>query len=398
MKVLQFGEGNFLRGFFNWGVQNLVNEGSDVEITVVSPIDSDFIIDLLKKQNFRYTVVLEGLKNGNPVQKKDEISVIKNAYNAYKDWNSVKEFAKDPELKLIISNTTEAGIAYDESCQFEDAPAASFPAKMTQLLYTRFEQGLPGLTILPCELIEKNGATLKEYILRYLQKWSLCADFAAWIEDECIFYNTLVDRIVPGFPKEQANKIQEEIGWDDNLIVKAEPFGFWGIERVFKNDDEKGRASAEDLEALDKIIALSKSGIDVVYTNNLQPYRERKVHLLNAPHTAMSMIGIPQNVETVEEMVTIEPNASKIRELMFNEIIPKLNLPEKELIDFANQVVDRFKNPFNRHELSSIALNEESKYEVRVLPITQRYLDAGEEVPPVLSELQKIAKDRWGKN
>lgn len=388
--ILQFGEGNFLRGFFDYGLQNLKNKGIyNSKLTVVSPIDSDFIIEKLNNQNGKYTVSVAGINNGEEVKKLEEINVIDQSFNAYKDWDSVLMSALDPQLKLIISNTTEAGIAFNADDSFDSVPNVSFPAKLTKLLFERYNANADGVIILPCELIEKNGETLRDCILNYSQIWDLGNGFNQYITDECLFYNTLVDRIVPGYPKDQADSICAQIRWDDQLIVKVEPFAFFGIERV-------ANKSANQTNKLESLFNLSKADLGVTYTDNLKAYRERKVHLLNAPHTAMSMIGLQNNIETVEQMVCNEPYKTIIHKLMFDEIIPMLDLPKDQLNEFAKQVWDRFKNPYNRHELSSIALNEQSKYEVRVLPIIQRYQNQNLSVPEVLQSLMSIANSKWG--
>ncbi|SJZ44941.1 tagaturonate reductase [Pilibacter termitis] len=386
INILQFGEGNFLRGFIDWGINNLQDENN--AIAVASPIKSNFIIDLLKKQNGKYSVLIEGLENGKEVQRLDVVNVLKECLNAYTDFSRLIEIAESEELKVILSNTTEAGIAYDETDRYERVPEGTFPAKLTVLLHKRFLKNSLPVEIIPCELIDKNGATLRKVILQYAKLWNLEPEFSSFVQ-KCHFYNTLVDRIVPGYPKEQADEVNRKLDFEDNLIVKAEPFAFMGIEGVDQTLDNAGNL------AIEYILPFSKLGLGAIYTDNLTPYRERKVHLLNAPHTAMSMLGLPNGKETVLEMVVEEPFASKIKTLMLEEIAPKIDLPKEELEIFANQVLDRFKNPFNRHELASIALNEQSKYEVRLLPIIQRYLENGEKVPAVLSEVAEIAKKRW---
>jgi tagaturonate reductase len=376
VNVLQFGEGNFLRGFFDWAVNNLQRNGDcNVEVSVVAPIDSNFVIDLLNQQDGNYNVILEGLVNGQAHRQIDQVNVIKSAHNAYTDWNQVVELAENPNLRIIVSNTTEAGIAYNSQDKFTDQPPQSFPAKLTYLLYQRFGAGLPGVIVLPCELIEFNGAKLREFLNDYAVLWNLGQEFTNWLNSECIFYNTLVDRIVPGYPKNQADQLAEEIGYQDQLMVKAEPFGFFGLELV---DGQKfaGR------NPLEEVLPLTKSGLNILYTDNLRPYRERKVHLLNGPHTAMAVAGLLAGIETVDQAVNAPNAGCDFQELMFSEIIPVLDLPEDELKLFANQVLDRFKNPYNKHNLSSIVLNSVAKYRTRLLPILKRYEAQFGKIPP----------------
>lgn len=401
VNVLQFGEGNFLRGFFDWALNNLKRDGKfNGDCAVVSPIDENFVIDLLKNQSGRYTVNIAGVTSvAGEVNQFDDVSVITHAYNVYSDWAKVLEFAALPDTKVIVSNTTEAGIVFEDEAfdaqNYTDASNTpnSFPAKLAALLYHRFSKGLSPVVIVPCELIEAGGEKLRDFILQHASNWGLEEGFKEWLLNDCTFYNTLVDRIVPGYPKSEAEEIWAKIDWEDNLIVKAEPFGFFGLE-LAKNGS--GRPDIALNNPLEQLIPLSTSGLDVLYTNDLKPYRERKVYLLNAIHTAMSMLGIPKGIETVAEVVGDKALNDSLVELAKKEIVPMLDLPKSELTEFSNAVWQRFKNPFIRHELSSIALNEQAKYEVRILPIIKRYQSANQPVPKNLVALQRLASEAWG--
>lgn len=401
VNVLQFGEGNFLRGFFDWALNNLKANGRfDGKCAVVSPIDESAVIDLLKAQNGRYTVNIAGIDaTAGEVNRFDDVQVISNAWNIYRDWARVLDFVAQSDTKVLVSNTTEAGIVFaDEDFSVDDYTdevnvPKTFPAKLTVLLYHRFAKGLSPVVLVPCELIEAGGEKLRECILKHIDAWQLPSEFANWINDGCTFYNTLVDRIVPGYPKDEVEAIRQQIGWEDNLIVKAEPFGFFGLELSAKDGARPDISLSNPLEEL---IPLSASGLDVLYTNGLLPYRERKVYLLNAIHTAMSMLGASQGLETVREVTENAALNGRLLELAQKEIAPMLDLPQAELQEFSSAVWQRFQNPYIQHELSSIALNEQAKYEVRVLPIIQRYEAESKPVPENLAALQEIAREKWG--
>ena len=365
-KVIQFGEGNFMRGFIDWQLQqmnqqNLFN-GSAV---VVQPIQQG-LGKMLAEQDYLYTVILEGLIDGQPTQTSEIITTVHHVLNPYEQWQEYLDLAKDEQLEVIVSNTTEAGIVFNPSDQLTEQPPQSFPAKLTALLYHRFQLNKKGFLIIPCELIDRNGEKLKEIVLQYAALWELESAFIDWLEDENTFCCSLVDRIVPGYPRDKADELNQKHGYQDNLMVTAEPFMLWVIE---------GPSSiAEQLP-------LQQAGLNVVITKDMTPYRERKVHLLNGPHTAMVPLALLAGLETVEEVMLDADFAIYVDELFSEELIPMLELPREELEAYAEQIKERFKNPFVHHQLRAILLNSVSKFTARLLPILQRYQATNQQAP-----------------
>ncbi|GHA74829.1 tagaturonate reductase [Pontibacter akesuensis] len=362
VKVLQFGEGNFLRGFVDW-IIDILNEKTDFNgsVKIIQPIERG-IVHLLNQQDGLYHVLLNGIQGGKETQETRLITSVSGALNPYDNYSAYLQLAENPDLEFIISNTTEAGICFEEADTSMDTIPSSFPGKLTALLYHRFSHfsGAPdkGLNIIPCELIEKNGAKLKETILQFAAHWNLPQEFTNWINESNIFCNTLVDRIVPGFPKDDIKQIQQELGFEDNLVVKAEPFHLWVIEAP---------------ESVKAAFPTEKAGLQVKFATDLTPYRSRKVRILNGAHTALVPVAYLHGLRTVREAVEDAYTGPFIREAIFEEIIPTLDLSKEELEQFANDVIERFQNPFIHHELISIALNSVSKYKVRVLPSVLEY-------------------------
>ena len=365
-KVIQFGEGNFLRAFIDWQIQQMNKQGLfQGGIAVVQPIDKG-MTKVLDEQDDLYTTLLEGKLNGQKVQDHEIIESINETIRPYEDYQSYLDLAKNDDIQFIFSNTTEAGIAFDENDNLTDHPQNSYPGKLTALLYERFKLGKKGFQIIPCELINHNGNTLKEIVLKYAQLWNLGQDFIDWINQENDFYATLVDRIVPGYPKERAADLEKEWNYHDRLIVKAEPFLIFVIE-----GDKK----------LEKLLPLKEAGLNVVVTDDMQPYRNRKVSLLNGPHTTMSPIARLAGIDTVGQVMK-DPDFYKfINDEMYQEIIPTVALPKQELNDYAEGVKERFENPYVNHELSSIALNSISKFQARLLPTFKRYFAKEKKLP-----------------
>lgn len=357
IKIIQFGEGNFLRAFVEYAIQTL-NKKADFNagIAVVQPIDRG-MVSMLNDQDGLYTLFTKGIKEGKEVEEKELITTIVKAINPYANFEDYLSLAKEPKLEFIISNTTEAGIAYVASDTFEMKPPSSFPAKLTKLLHERFSyfEGAndKGLAIIPCELINYNSDTLKQIILDYIVLWNLSVDFKNWVLNSCTFHNTLVDRIVPGYPKDEIEVYNQQLDYSDNLIVSAETFFLWVIEGG---------------EELKKKLPFHKTDLDVKIVKNMQPFRTRKVRILNGAHTAMVPFSILYGNETVKETVDESFTGPFIRSLVFDEIIPTLDMEKAELEEFADAVFDRFRNPFIKHQLASIALNSISKFKVRVLP------------------------------
>ena len=362
-KIIQFGEGNFLRAFVDWIVWK-TDKATDFNagVVVVQPIERG-MTDMLNEQDGLYHLNLQGIDKGRPVDSLDMIDVITRGINPYRDFDDYMALAENPEIRFVISNTTEAGIAFDPSCRLEDSPASSYPGKLTQLLYRRYRHfggdKSKGLIIFPCELIFLNGKELKKCIRQYIELWGLEEGFRDWFETACGVYCTLVDRIVPGYPKDTIDQIHERIGYDDHLVVKAEIFHLWVIEAP--------ESVAEEFPA-------DKAGLNVLFVPSEAPYHERKVTLLNGPHTVLSPVGYLSGLDTVKECVE-DPLVGKfVRKVMYEELIETLDLPMDELKHFADAVIERFVNPYVKHFVTSIMLNSFPKYKTRDLPGLKTYL------------------------
>jgi len=362
IKVIQFGEGNFLRGFVDWMI-DLMNEKTDFngDVQVVQPLPQG-LGKMLNGQDGLFHVLLQGIQAGEIIQENRMITCVRGVNNPFDDYQKYLELGENPALKFMISNTTEAGITFDpQDRSFERLPS-TFPGKLTALLYHRFQtfsgDGSKGLIMIPCELIDKNGIQLKEAILKYANLWDLSKDFSDWVEKHNVFCNTLVDRIVPGFPKDNIKGVQKELGFEDNLVVMAEPFHLWVI---------------EGSENLEEIFPAVEAGLQVKFVKDQSPYRTRKVRILNGAHTALVPVAYLHGLRTVRESVEDKTIGEFIKNTIYKEIIPTLDLPKEELEQFASDVLDRFRNPFIHHELISIALNSVSKFKVRVLPSLLEY-------------------------
>ncbi len=388
IKVVQFGEGNFLRAFVEYAFQILNKEvGFNAGIAVIQPIDSG-MVSVLNDQDGLYTLFTKGIKNGKVVQEKELITNIVKGIDPYTCFNDYLDLAQVESLEFVVSNTTEAGIAYVATDTFEMAPPTSFPAKLTKLLYERFTyfEGAfdKGLTIIPCELINNNADTIQRIILDYISLWNLSEDFKIWILNACTFHNTLVDRIVPGYPEDEIAEYDKQLDYKDNLIVSAETFFLWVIE----GDD-----------ALKKKLPFHKTDLDVKIVADMQPFRTRKVRILNGAHTAMVPFSILFGNETVKETVEDLFTGPFIRSLVYEEIIPTLNMEKSALEEFAEDVFDRFRNPFIKHQLTSIALNSISKFKVRVLPSLLEFVKRTNSLPPktvyAFACLLRFYKGQW---
>ena len=369
-KVIQFGEGNFLRAFVDWIIWN-TNKATDFNagVVVVQPIDRG-MVDMLNSQDGLYHVNLQGIDKGQAVDSIEMIDVINGGLNPYTQNEEFMALAENPEIRFVISNTTEAGIAFDASCKLDDKPASSYPGKLTQLLYHRYEHFngdmTKGFIILPCELIFLNGKELKKCIYQYIDLWNLGEGFKAWFEQACGVYCTLVDRIVPGYPKDTIDQIHERIGFKDNLVVKGEIFHLWVIEAP---------------ESVAAEFPADKAGLNVLFVPSEAPYHERKVTLLNGPHTVLSPVGYLSGLDTVKECVEDPQVGQFVRKVMYGELMETLNLPKEELQAFADSVVERFLNPYVKHFVTSIMLNSFPKYKTRDLPGLKTYLERKGELP-----------------
>ncbi|SFC84954.1 tagaturonate reductase [Algibacter pectinivorans] len=374
IKIVQFGEGNFLRAFVGYAFQELNKVvGFKAGIAVVQPINNG-LVKMLNNQDGLYTLFMKGVNKGKEIQDIELISNIVKGVDPYANFSEYLSLAQEESLEFVISNTTEAGIAYVETDTANMQPPNSFPAKLTVFLYERYRffkgDTTKGLTIIPCELINYNSDSLKDIILKYISKWNLGDDFKTWLLQNSTFHNTLVDRIVPGYPKVEIETYNSQLAYIDNLIVTSEAFFLWVIE-----GDNHLKAK----------LPFDKTNLDVKIVNNMQPYRTRKVRILNGAHTAMVPFSILFGNNTVKESVDNSFTGSFIKNTVFNEIIETLNMDKQELNSFANQVFDRFKNPFIIHNLSSIALNSISKFTVRVLPSLLEYVKLQNKVPTNLT-------------
>ncbi len=351
IRVIQFGEGGFLRGFADWMLQKL-NDANlfNGSVAVVQPI-KEGLCDLLTAQNCEYTHIIRGAEG----VEMSKIDVISKCVKPYEDFQAYLALADNPDARYIISNTTESGIEFRATDKMTDTPPASFPAKLTLLLKRRFEQSLPGFIFLPCELIDRNGDNLKKTVLQYADLWELGSDFCAWIENENVFCNTLVDRINTGYPKDETI----DLGYEDRMLNTSEFFHLWVIETDFDLESE---------------LPFSKVGLNVIVTKDaLERYRTRKVRILNGAHTSFVPYALLSGFDTVKSCMDDEKMLGFVRTCLFEEIIPTLDLPREELEAYAENVLIRFSNPYIKHYLSSIALNSVSKFRVRVLPSILEY-------------------------
>ncbi|GHT61250.1 altronate oxidoreductase [Bacteroidia bacterium] len=357
VKILQFGEGNFLRAFVDWMIHK-ANEAGVMNhgITVVQPI-AQGMAEMLNKQDCLYHVYLEGIKDKNPIKEITLVKSIVNALNPYEAYEVYKDLFLSSDLEMIISNTTEAGIRYEEGDDLTALPPKSYPAKITALLYQRFQKfngaSDKGLLIICCELIENNGSTLREFVLKHAGYNQLSEDFIQWVKTACYFYDTLVDRIVPGFPRETINEIKEEIEFNDNLVVKGEYFHVWAI--------------GGDAIIREKL-PLNKAGLNVLFMEDIKPFRAKKVRILNGSHTAMVPIVLQLGCETVKDAFNTPAVEKFVNQMVNTEVLPAIDENPEELKKFAAKILERFYNPFIKHYLKDISLNSLSKWEARNFP------------------------------
>lgn len=361
-RVIQFGEGGFLRGFVDWMLQK-INDKTDLDasVVVVQPI-KDGMCDLLSSQNCVYTHVIRGVEGVD----KTLVDVISRCVKPYDNFEEYLALADQPEMRFVVSNTTESGIVFSEEDKITDAPPRSFPAKLTLLLKRRYEKGLPGFIFLPCELIDRNGDNLKRCVLQYADLWSLGEGFKRWVNEENVFTNTLVDRINTGYPKDE----DMQLGYEDKMVNTSEFFHLWVIETEYD---------------LDRELPFSKADLNVIITRDkLEMYRTRKVRILNGAHTSLVPYALLSGLDTVKSCIDDPTMNAHIRKCVFDEIIPTLDLPKDELVSYANSVLERFGNPYIKHYLSAIALNSVSKFKVRVLPSILEYIKRFNKMPETL--------------
>ncbi|MHA7965931.1 tagaturonate reductase [Paenibacillus sp. CAU 1782] len=366
--VLQIGEGNFLRGFVDLMLYESRKKGVyNGSVAVVQPRPGGRPkIEALAEQDGLYTVVVRGLQDGKPVERKEIVEVFGRVFDPYSNWETFLEIAKGPELQIVVSNTTEAGIAYRPEVLVEGQPAVSYPGKLAQLLYHRYlvfdGDGAKGLYFFPCELLERNGDALKECVLQYCKDWDLPEAFIKWVLEHNRFLNSLVDRIVTGYPDEaQAEAWFQEWGYRDPMLTTAEPYHLWVIE---------GEPELED------VLPLARSGMNVRWVEELNPYQQRKVRILNGAHTLMALVGLVHGLKEVRETMEHSRWGALVKRTVEEEIIPSLPYDRQELESYAAEVTGRFLNPFIRHRLSDIAMNSLSKFKTRLLPSISHYWES----------------------
>ena len=374
VKVLQFGEGNFLRGFVDYMI-DIANEKGffDGDIVLVKPITFGSL-ERLENQQCQYTVSLRGIVDGKAMVQNRIITSVTDAVGAYEEYEKYSAYAKEDSLRFIVSNTTEAGIVYDKTDRLEMTPPHSYPGKLTKFLYERYQYfgGAKdkGLIILPVELIDDNGIHLKECVMKLAGLWELEDEFVTWLQEACVFCSTLVDRIITGYPKDEDAKLWEEFGYKDELIVTGEPFALWVIESEKDISDE---------------LPLDKAGLPVIFTDNQKPYKQRKVRILNGAHTSFVLASYLAGNDYVLESMEDELVFDFMNHTIYDEVIPTLTLPKADLVNFAQAVETRFRNPYVKHALLSISLNSVSKWRARCMPSFLGYIEKTGQLPKHLT-------------
>ncbi|PJI07645.1 MULTISPECIES: tagaturonate reductase [Clostridium] len=362
-RVIQFGEGNFLRAFVDWQINKMNKEaGFNSSVVIVQPLAGG-LVDKLNEQDGLYTLYLQGVKDGKPIKEHEVIESVSRGINPYSNYDEYLKLAENPEMRFVVSNTTEAGIAFDENDKLDDSKCpSSYPAKLTTLLYRRFKffkgDKNKGFIIIPCELIDRNGEKLEKIIFKYAELWNLGLEFTTWLKEANTFCCSLVDRIVPGYPRDTIDEVLKELGYEDNLVDVGEYFHLWVIEGPAWIGNE---------------LPFEKAGLNVKIVKDVTPYRTRKVRILNGAHTSLVPVAYLYGLDTVGESVADKVMGKYLHETVYDEIIPTLDLPEDELKYFAGAVLERFTNPFVKHYLMSIALNSMSKFETRDLPSLLEY-------------------------
>ena len=370
VKIMQFGEGNFLRAFVEWIIQDLNDKGAiQASVAVVQPMPFGRVKELAEQDGL-YTLRLEGIDGGKKVKKSRIIDVIGDCINPFTDYEKFLKYGESEDLQVIISNTTEAGIAVDRTdTDFTQCPK-SYPGKLLALLKRRYDHFggdyTKGLAIIPCELIDDNGDELYRCLTELAKINKMDEDFIEWMQTANHFTSTLVDRIVPGYPRNEIEDIQKETGYIDNNVVKGEIFHLW----VLKKEP-----------FVQKALPADSTGLNVIFADDIHPYKQRKVKILNGSHTAMVPIAYLCGIDTVGEAVNDPVIGKFVRDFVFNEVNPTINLPQDQMTAFANSVIERYQNPFIRHELMSIALNSTTKFKTRLLPTLLDYVRIKGELP-----------------
>lgn len=369
-KVLQYGEGNFLRSFVDLYFETLNREGGEWAVEIVKPIPFGSL-DAFARQENRYHVILRGVKDGNAAETVYPVSVVEQAISPFDDFPAYAALAADPALAVIVSNTTEAGICYHKGDSFDGFAEITYPAKLTKFLYARFRAGLPGVYLLPVELIGNNADELFRCVEKYIDLWQLPEAFREWNRTENFYCNTLVDRIVSGFPRDEAlrERLWKLVGERDDLLSVAEPFGLWVIENKGKIAD---------------LLPAGHHNIDIILTDDIAYYKKRKVRVLNGSHTNLVAAGLLLGAETVYDCMTNETLYRFFRASL-EEIVPFVSSDRSMTERFAADVEERFRNPYLNHQLTSIALNSISKWRARVLPTFRDFFAANGRIPEHLT-------------
>lgn len=373
-KVLQFGEGNFLRAFVDWMIDKANRDGIyHGSIVLCQPI-AQGLKDMINAQDGVYTLAMRGAENGQPVENIEVITSVSRCINPYENYEDLMEIARSADLEVVVSNTTEAGIAYHAGDQLTDCPPVSFPAKVTAFLYERYKafHGDPekGLLFLPVELIDNNGAELKRIVLQYAQEWELGQEFTDWVDTANEFTSTLVDRIVTGYPRDEISYFEEKLGYKDNIIDTSELFNLWVIEGDKKWADK---------------LPVHKTDANVIWTDDVKPYKKRKVRILNGAHTSTVLAAYLAGFDIVGDFMKDDTVRTFMNNVIYQEVIPTLDLPKEELESFAAAVNDRFANPYIKHKLLDIALNSCSKFNARCLPSLLGYVEEKGVLPKCLT-------------
>lgn len=372
IKILQYGHGNFLRAFADAYFDSLKKEGAALDVTVVTAIPGENLEAFCRQQN-QYHVILRGAQDGRPVETVRKVTALDRVVDPFLDPAAYMALAADPELKLIVSNTTEAGICFDPSDPMDGFASVTFPAKLTKFLYARYQAGQPGVYLLPVELIDNNADELKKCVDRYIELWLLPEGFRRWNDQENFYCNTLVDRIVSGWPRDEAVRehLTELIGEEDSLMTVGEPFGLWAVEK--KGD-------------IARWLPQGSHDIDVVLTEDIAAYKKRKVRVLNGSHTNLTPAGLWEGASTVYDCMKNGKLRAFLLETLEEEITPFVSPDRAATEAFAASVLDRFENPYLNHQLTSILLNSVSKWRARNLPSFRDYYAQNGCIPPHLTK------------
>lgn len=378
VKIMQFGEGNFLRAFVDW-IINSVNKATDFNagVVVVQPMPFGRCKELAEAAGL-YTLYLQGLQDGKAVRQHEVINCLQDFINPFEQYDKYLEYALSDDLEMIISNTTEAGIAFDANdTDFTKCPV-SYPGKLLAFLEKRYQAGKKGLYIIPCELIDYNGKKLREVLVQLAEHKGMDKNFINWIINENKFFNTLVDRIVPGYPRNEAEQFQLDLGYQDQNMVVGEIFHLWCIDANTVEDKEVAKKNLAELNAK---LPTEKAGLNVLFVDSIVPYKQRKVKILNGSHTTLVPVSYLAGIDAVKETIEDSEIGAFVKEFIFDEVIPTIDIPHDQMVAYSNSVLERYMNPYVHHLLMSIALNSSSKYKERVLPSVLQYMERKNELP-----------------